>query len=41
MIVNHRSSDEFLELSRLDKIPLGLGLGIDLDINLSYRKRSK
>ena len=40
MIVNHRSSDEFLELSRLDKIPLGLGLGIDLDINLRFKRAS-
>lgn len=40
MIVNHRSSDDFLELSRLDKIPLGLGLGIDLDINLRFKRAS-
>lgn len=40
MIVNHRSSDEFLELSRLDKIPLGLGLGIDLDVNLRFKRAS-
>jgi len=40
MIVNHRSSDEFLEFSRLDKIPLGLGLGIDLDVNLRFKRAS-
>lgn len=37
MIVNHRENDEYLELLRQDKIPLGLGLGIPLDEHLRYK----
>lgn len=37
MITNHRDNDEYLELLRQDKIPLGLGLNIPLDHNLRYK----
>jgi len=34
---NHRENDEYLELLRQDKIPLGYGLGIHLDNHLRYK----
>ena len=37
MRIDHRNSDEYLELLRLDKIPLGLGLNIPLDNNLRFK----
>ena len=37
MIVNHKDSDEYLELLRLDQIPLGLGLDIPLDNHLRFK----
>lgn len=40
MIINHRNNDEYLELLRTNKIPLGLGLGIDLDTNLRFKRGS-
>jgi len=40
MIVDHRESDEYLELARLDKIPLGLGIGCPLDEYLRFKKGS-
>lgn len=38
MLVNHRINDEFLELLRNDKVPLGKGLGIALDNNLRFKE---
>lgn len=40
MIVNHRTNDEYLELLRQDKVPLGRGLGIKLDNHLRYKEGS-
>lgn len=40
MLVNHRNNDEFLELLRNDKVPLGKGLGIALDNNLRFKEGS-
>ena len=37
MRIDHRNSDEYLELLRLDQIPLGLGLNIPLDNNLRFK----
>ena len=37
MRIDHRYSDEYLELLRLDQIPLGLGLNIPLDNNLRFK----
>jgi len=38
MIVDHKQTDEYLELARLNKIPLGLGLGIHLDDHLRWKR---
>ncbi len=40
MKVNHRDQDEFLELLRTNKVPLGLGIGCALDNNLRFKKGS-
>jgi len=40
MLVDHRNNDEYLELLRLDKVPLGKGLGIALDNNLRFKEGS-
>lgn len=40
MLVNHRINDEFLELLRNDKVPLGKGLGIALDNNIRFKEGS-
>jgi len=40
MIVNHRDQDEFLELLRTNKVPLGLAIGCDLDNHLRFKKGS-
>lgn len=40
MLVNHRNNDEFLELLRNDKVPLGKGLGIALDNNIRFKEGS-
>ena len=37
MYVDHRKQDEFLELLRQDKVPLGKGLGIHLDNHLRFK----
>lgn len=38
MIINHRNNDEYLELLRQDKVPVGKGLGIALDNNLRFKE---
>jgi hypothetical protein len=40
MIVNHRDQDEFLELLRTNRVPLGLAIGCDLDNHLRFKKGS-
>ncbi len=40
MITNHRENDEYLELLRKNKIPIGLGLGVPLDNNLRFKRGS-
>ena len=40
MIINHRNNDEYLELLRQDKVPVGKGLGIALDNNLRFKESS-
>lgn len=37
MIVNHRNQDEYLELLRTNKIPLGKAIGCDLDNHLRFK----
>jgi hypothetical protein len=37
MFIDHRKQDEFLELLRLDQVPLGKGLGIHLDNHLRFK----
>jgi hypothetical protein len=38
MKVNHRDQDEFLELLRTNRVPLGKGIGIDLDNHLRFKE---
>lgn len=40
MIVNHRESDEFLELLRTNKVPIGKGIGLELDEYLRFKEAS-
>ena len=40
MIINHRHNDEFLELLRLNKVPIGKGIGIELDEYLRFKEAS-
>lgn len=40
MIANHRDNDEYLELARQDKLPLGLGIGCILDEYLRFKRGS-
>lgn len=40
MIINHRDNDEYLELLRTNKIPIGKGLGIELDDYLRFKEGS-
>lgn len=37
LIANHRDNDEFLELARLNRIPLGLGIGCELDNHIRFK----
>lgn len=40
MIIDHRNNDEYLELLRQDKVPVGKGLGIALDNNIRFKESS-
>jgi hypothetical protein len=40
MIINHRHNDEFLELLRRNKVPIGKGIGIELDEYLRFKEAS-